>query len=138
MAMTRRLFFTTAFMLALCLVGLAGQPALAQDEKLMADIDLPLFPGTMEVEDERVVFDSPEGRIIKSLATGEVSAREAWDYYRVVVPSLGWTVSEKPVPDEPCDQAAQYCLVAARDGETLVITISFDRQTVIRYSVTPE
>ncbi|MFC7048110.1 hypothetical protein [Emcibacter nanhaiensis] len=123
--------------LALALPGFVV-PAMAQEENFMEDLDLPLFPGTSEVEEERVVFDSPGGRIIKAMATGPVSAQAAYDYYRVVVPSLGWDVSEQPVPEEQCEETAQYCLVAVRDDESLVITISFDRQTVIRYSVTPE
>lgn len=133
MTVTGRLFF----ILALTFTGACLQ-ATAEEEAFMADLDLPLFPGTLEVEEERVVFDSPDGRIIQAMARGDVSAEAAYDYYRVVVPSLGWVVSEKSTPDEQCDKAAQYCLVASRDGESLVITISFDRLTVIRYSVAPE
>ena len=139
MMILRKISLTMAVMASLVL-ALPGfvLPACAQEENFMEDLDLPLYPGTTEVEDERVVFDSPDGRIIKAMATGNVSARAAYDYYRVVVPSLGWDVSETPVPDASCEESAQYCLVAARDGESLVITISFDRRTVIRYSVTPE
>ncbi|WP_321395468.1 hypothetical protein [Emcibacter sp.] len=137
MTTVRRFFLSLMIGLSL-MVPLAHLSVAAEQESFMTDLDLPLFPGTLEIEDERVVFDSPGGRIIKAMASGKVAALEVYDYYRVVVPSLGWKVSQNPVPDDQCDEESLYCLTARRDSEYLVITISFDRQTVIRYSVTPE
>lgn len=53
--------------------------------------DIPLKPGLVELEEQSLSFDKPEGRIIESVALIESgSAEDTADYYRTVLPEFGW------------------------------------------------
>ncbi|WP_138378976.1 hypothetical protein [Luteithermobacter gelatinilyticus] len=99
----------------------------AMNEELLTDLDVPLYEGLREEPEERVVFDSAEGRIIQARARGGVPARKIYDFYKVVLPSLGWRISasgEDGGPADPlCEAGVRYCLKAERDRENLVIGI---------------
>ncbi len=50
------------------------------------------MPGLVEVEEQAVVFDKPEGRIIESVAvTGPLARADIAAYYAQALPQLGWT-----------------------------------------------
>ena len=53
--------------------------------------DVPLMQGLEEIEDEALLFDKPEGRIIESVALmNEVSEKAALDFYGETLPQFGW------------------------------------------------
>ena len=53
--------------------------------------DMPLMPGLVELPDQTVIFDKPEGRIIESVASLESVSPEAIKaYYESTLPQLGW------------------------------------------------
>ncbi len=52
--------------------------------------DLPLMSGLVEIVDEGMVFDKPEGRVVESVAAGAVPLGAVVAYYEAVLPELGW------------------------------------------------
>lgn len=70
---------------------LAAAPAHAADF-LKAIEDVPLVKGMTEL-DEPVVFESDQGRVVRTSAEGHIGATEIVSFYAASLPSLGW----KPV-----------------------------------------
>ena len=54
--------------------------------------DLPLAPGLTEVVEGGVAFDTPAGRIVTAVATGNASLRRVRAFYRKALPPLGWSM----------------------------------------------
>jgi hypothetical protein len=81
-----------AFALALAFGGaaLGAAAARAADGFLSVIEDLPLAPGLAEIPGEAVVFDSPAGRIVETMARGEATAVSVAAFYRETLPQLGW------------------------------------------------
>ncbi len=105
---------------------------------MLHDLDLPLMEGLTEDRDEAMLFDSPDGRIISAQARGDVDGRSVFDYYRVVLPSLGWNISQDHLSGLTCETASIYCLNAIRDQEILTLNIAGANQSaVINYSLSP-
>lgn len=94
--------------------------AIAQDGTLMSDLDLPLMDGLKENRDAALLFDSPGGRIINAEALGTLRAKEVNDFYRMVLPSLGWKINMNKAG---CDAEAEYCLFANREKESLTLNV---------------
>ncbi|PCI50069.1 MAG: hypothetical protein COB49_04190 [Alphaproteobacteria bacterium] len=110
---------------------------------LLSDLDIPLMKGFVEEDGSRMVFDTPQGRIIEVRASGPQRAAQVLDYYRVVLPSLSWVpVAEKSEKSENCDGMSALCLMARRDGEMLILKIREikepSQKTVIYFSLNPE
>lgn len=132
--------------LLLVLVLVAGTGARAETDMVsevpafLADLsDVPLAPGLLEVEGERLVFDKPEGRIVQAVATGKRPVSEIAGFYRETLPQLGWELlpatdaKEATPPDVEADR-----LVFARDLEQLEIRLETVYQTlVVRFSLEP-
>jgi len=120
--------------------GLMGSGAQEQDV-LLQDLDIPLYAGLAEDKDGRVVFDQPEGRIIQSRATGMVEATKVSDFYRIVLPALGWKIPQNRPKEAECATGTDYCIQAERDSERLIIAItsaaSSSKQTVTDFSLYP-
>lgn len=82
--------------LALCaaaiwLFTMAG----GSEARFLADLtDIPLAEGLSEVERERLVFDKPEGRIVRTAATGKIEPATVLNFYRATLPQLGWLEAE--------------------------------------------
>ncbi len=91
---------------------------------LRAIDDLPLMPKLAEVEDEGVVFDKPMGRIVISLAQGEVGEAEVAAFYAATLPQLGWTPEGKTT--------------FRREGEVLRITFEGRAPLLVRFSLSPD
>ena len=84
----RRIFAIAA---TLTVVMLAGVAATGAAERFFAGIeDLPVMPGLEQMRDAGVSFDKPEGRIVEVAASGKVSRRAVVEFYRAVLPQLGW------------------------------------------------
>lgn len=128
--------------LSLLLILFSGEILYAHSVQtpLLSDLDIPLMKGFEEQDGSRVVFDTPEGRIIEAQATGPHGAAQVVDYYKVVLPSLSWAqVAEK---SENCEDLVSFCITAQRDGEILTLKIREIKlplqKTVIYFSVNPE
>lgn len=94
--------------------------AFSQQGALLGDLDLPLMEGLIENREAAILFDSPDGRIINAEASGVLRANEVNNFYRMVLPSLGWKMN---VNKKKCDDGAQYCLFADREKESLTLNV---------------
>ena len=111
-----------SFLLSLLLIFAA--PAAAQ-EFLSVSPDLPLMTGLSEVEEEAVVFDKPEGRIVEAYAIGAVSQDAVIAFYRETLPQLGWAATGP----------ASY----VREGEALVMSFTPGTSSLtVRFSLQPQ
>jgi hypothetical protein len=86
--------------------------------------DLPLMRELTELEETSVVFDKPAGRIVISLAQGEVSEADVLDFYASTLPQLGWTLEGKAT--------------FHREGEVLRIEFEVDDKPLrVHFSLSP-
>ncbi len=107
-------------------------------DDMLQDMAIPLMDGLGENQDAALLFDSPEGRIISAESSGAVDAQAAFDYYRVVLPSLGWGIEQDNNSGLICESDANYCFRAVRDDETLLLNIkSAEQSVVLIYSLSP-
>lgn len=87
--------------------------------------DIPVMEGLREMEEQAIVFDKAEGRIVEASASLEQQSRaEVLEYYAHVLPQLGW---ERLSAD-------RY----KREEEILNITFeSLDGDDYVRFSIAP-
>ena len=98
-------------------------PALALDAYLSLAPDIPLAPVLSEIDGGQLVFDKPEGRIVRIEAERlEIqSARDGVSaFYRETLPNLGWQLSDT-------NNSAGSVLTFQRGDETLQITMQGNR-----------
>ena len=124
--MAKKCFFNIVFGWILVLGWLAGaglSPALARDAYLSLAPDIPLAPGLAEFDGGQVVFDKPEGRIVR-IEAERAETQGAGDgvpaFYREALPNLGWQLNG-------ADNNADNVLTFQRGGETLLITMQGER-----------
>jgi hypothetical protein len=87
--------------------------------------DLPLMPGLHELTDEAIVFEYPEGRLVKVAASGLMPAAAVFEYYAAALPEFGWAEVAR----------GKY----RRDGERLSLDLSRHASHVtVRFSIAPE
>lgn len=123
--------------IACCQVSLPGFSQ-ERNRDLLMDLDIPLMSGLVENADEAMVFDSPEGRIINAEAQGQISAVKTFEYYRSVLPSLGWNINNDQLNGMTCEEPAQYCIEAIRDKESLHLQFNaINGASKISYSLFP-
>ncbi len=111
------------------------------EEPLLSALDIPLMPDYVEDDNSRVVFDTPEGRIIQIRVVGPAGAQKAVEFYQLVLPSLAWGQMSKKEIDSVTDGAdcKKRCLMLRRGGEILKMKVVEEKtQTVIYFSVSPE
>lgn len=102
--------------LSLAVVACASAPAHAT-EFLRAIDDVPLVAGLTE-KPEPVVFESDQGRVVQTVAEGQVGVTEISAFYIATLPSLGWKQAD--------DQSG---LAFARENERLTIHIREPRSS---------
>lgn len=101
--------------------------ALAQDDPGLEDLSgIPVMDGLTEDLSQRVVFDKPEGRIIRTLLTGNVTPGQATGFYSEALFQLGWKLTKS---DET--------LVFTRDEEQLTLALSGEGPVEIVLSLRP-
>ncbi|MBT6442626.1 MAG: hypothetical protein HOK61_09395 [Alphaproteobacteria bacterium] len=128
-----RLNQLAVFVVALALFGGLGEPlvrdaASADVSFLSALEDVPLMPGLTEDKAQGVVFDTPDGRIVESVANGKVAVDRVKQFYAAVLPQLGW----QSLNDLAGDMAY------GREGEVLAMTVRLVQGgVVVRYAVSP-
>ena len=124
--MAKKCLFNLVFGLILFFGWLAGaglSPALARDAYLSLAPDIPLAPGLSEFDGGQVVFDKPEGRIVR-IEAERLETQGAGDgvpaFYRETLPNLGWQLNG-------AHNSADNVLTFQRGGETLLITMQGER-----------
>ena len=124
--MAKKCFLNMVFgwILIFCLLAGAGlSPALARDAYLSLAPDIPLAPGLSEFDGGQVVFDKPEGRIVR-IEAERLETQGAGDgvpaFYRETLPNLGWQLNG-------AGNSADNVLTFQRGGETLLITMQGER-----------
>ncbi len=118
----RRIFAVAATYAVVMVAGIAVGAA----ERFFSGIeDLPVMPGLEQMRDAGVSFDKPEGRIVEVAASGKVSRRAVVEFYRAVLPQLGWRAAGK----------GRY----RREGEHLNLSFSASGPTLtVRFSLRPD
>ena len=105
------------------LVGTEVSAALARNAYLSLAPDIPLAPGLSEFDGGQLVFDKPEGRIVR-IEAERVSVQGANgavpNFYRETLPNLGWQLNSS-------DNTGDNVLTFQRGGETLMISVQRDR-----------
>ncbi|MEZ5757769.1 MAG: hypothetical protein R3D86_06080 [Emcibacteraceae bacterium] len=128
-----KLSVITIFML--CSIAFQLNAQQNSDEAMLSDLAIPLMEGLVENQDEALLFDSPQGRIINAVASGAIEGKKIYDYYAMVLPSLGWNVDKR----NKCDEKAELCLSAIRDKESLSLMIDVKSGTsTVTYSLSPK
>ncbi len=86
--------------------------------------DLPLMPGLREIPDATLIYDKPDGRLVRAVASGEIDQAMLWRFYDETLPQLGWR-----------RVATGYFV---RDGEGLRITAEkSDATLTVRFAIAP-
>ena len=83
----------TLFVINALTIGLMGHPASAQSKApdFISVIEgLPLMPGLSEDSDGAMSFDTANGRIAETIASGQVVPENVLGYYMGALPQLGW------------------------------------------------
>ncbi|MCK5284708.1 MAG: hypothetical protein KAJ86_03885 [Alphaproteobacteria bacterium] len=72
--------------------GNSAQEVVNLDGRFFVSLqDIPLMPGLVELADQTLVFDKPEGRIIEVVSYIQgISFDEIMSYYESVLPQFGW------------------------------------------------
>ena len=113
--------FSTPFFVTLCFAVIMGGISIpcgnlkAASNSYIAGFEgLPLMPGLTEKAEDRVIFDTPAGRIVEATTWGAVSASSVEGFYKNTLPQLGWR-------GEPSKDGQ---LKFEREGERLSIEFS--------------
>ena len=124
--MAKKCLFNLVFGWILVFGWLAGaglSPALARDAYLSLAPDIPLAPGLLEFDGGQLVFDKPEGRIVR-IEAERLETQGAGDgvpaFYLETLPNLGWQLNGAV-------NSADNVLTFQRGGETLLITMQGER-----------
>jgi hypothetical protein len=107
-SLSRRVRFLAAIGAAIVAVA----PAHAADF-LKAIDDVPLAAGLVEQADA-VVFESDQGRVVRTNASGNADYTAVRDFYLASLPALGW---------KPEGQAAGGKLIFTREHERLTLSV---------------
>jgi hypothetical protein len=113
----------------------AGEGADGATGYFEALADLPIAPGLAERPDEALVFDKPDGRIVEVVAFGAAPMAEVEEFYKQVLPALGWVLSRENRDDRGAELSFE------REGETLRLAIGRtenDDATRLVVEVSPE
>lgn len=79
-------FLASAFLFLLLSLPVRAEEA-AYSETIE---DLPLMQGMRELPDQAFIFDTPDGRVLETVAVTDASATEVFRYYERNLPQLGW------------------------------------------------
>ncbi|MDR3500769.1 MAG: hypothetical protein P4L72_16260 [Parvibaculum sp.] len=95
--------------------------------------DMPLMEGLHETGEGGIVFDKPNGRIVRAIAAGNVTPAAVRAFYIETLPQLGWKRLQKL-------ELIADLLVFRRDTERLEIQTApgTDGRTEVRFSIEPD
>lgn len=116
-------------------VGTHASSAQAEEKAagyLDAVEDMPLMEGLHETGEGGIVFDKPNGRIVRSIAEGRVTVTSVRHFYTDTLPQLGWQRLKKL-------ELIDDLLVFNRENERLEIEIVSEKKgiTEVRFSIEP-
>lgn len=94
--------------------------------------DMPLMEGLHETGEGGIVFDKPNGRIVRSIAEGRVTIAAVRQFYVDTLPQLGWVRAKKL-------ELIDDLLVFNRESERLEIEMAKEPNgmTEVRFSIEP-
>lgn len=94
--------------------------------------DMPLMEGLHETGEGGIVFDKPNGRIVRSIAEGPVTTAAVRRFYADTLPQLGWQRLKKL-------ELIDDLLIFNRENERLEIEIVSEKKgiTEVRFSIEP-
>ena len=82
------------FLLLLIMISPRGAHAESAQTYLRYLPDVPLMPAMVELEEQALIFDKAEGRVIESAAVaGDLSEKAVNEFYGQTLPGLGWTTT---------------------------------------------
>tara|TARA_R110000868_G_scaffold19977_3_gene85204 strand:- start:1058 stop:1468 length:411 start_codon:yes stop_codon:yes gene_type:complete len=121
---------------ALLMAGMSPQTSARAADNVSGYLDavedMPLMEGLRETGEGGIVFDKPNGRIVRTIAEGRVSVGDVRSFYASTLPQLGWVRLRKLelIPD---------LLVFDRETERLEIEIvpMAGSSTQVRFSIEP-
>ena len=114
---------------------LALAPVVAAADFLRFVEDLPLAPGLVEDTSASILFDKPNGRIVRARASGRLPPATVVGFYRETLPQLGWQPETKPAKSGR-NRASDLRFVRAR--ESLSVEVAADgRGVVVQFAITP-
>lgn len=130
--MAARIFAGAALVLGLMLAGASHAEEKASGY-LDAVEDMPLMEGLHETGDGGIIFDKPNGRIVRSIAEGRVGVVAARSFYANTLPQLGWIRQQKL-------ELIEDLLVFDRESERLEIEIvpQPGGVTQVRFAIEPK
>ncbi|MFP6747720.1 MAG: hypothetical protein VCD66_09020 [Alphaproteobacteria bacterium] len=86
--------------------------------------DVPLMPGLREIPEATLVYDKPDGRLVRTAARGQGRPAELWKFYEETLPQLGWR------------RLGRGHFV--RDGESLRISVEkIGSELIVRFAIAP-
>lgn len=117
-------------------IALAAERGVAEEKAsgyLDAIEDMPLMEGLTETGEGGIVFDKPNGRIVRSVATGKVTPDAVRKFYIDTLPQLGWLRLKKL-------ELIGDLLIFRREAERLEIQIvpGSGGMTEVRFSIEPD
>jgi hypothetical protein len=83
----------TALLLTAPAAALRAAPVADQQLYIAGLGEIPLMPGLTVVEEESLVFDKPDGRIVEATLSGTVNRQAVRSYYQQIMPQLGWRLT---------------------------------------------
>ena len=86
--------------------------------------DLPLMSDLREDVGKALVFDKPDGRIVKLVARGKISKKAVREFYRRTLPQLGW----QPVLRSYVREGEVLTLEYEQENDELVVYVSIKPQ----------
>jgi len=94
--------------------------------------DMPLMEGLTETGDGGIIFDKPDGRIVRTVATGKVTGKAVYDFYNTTLPQLGWLRRSDL-------ELIKGLMIFLREQERLDIQIvpHINGSTEVRFSIEP-
>jgi hypothetical protein len=121
-------------------VMLSAAPGLGDSGFIAGVTDLPLMPGLREIPEATLIFDKPDGRLVRATATVERAdggadggaAAKLWRFYGATLPQLGWR--QRGRGSNQGGGWGEYF----RDGEVLRIEVEKnDSILTVRFAIAP-
>lgn len=131
--MVARSWIGLAFCMGL-VFSLSGFPTAARATGYLDAVeDMPLMEGLTETGDGGIIFDKPDGRIVRTVATGKVTGKAVYDFYNTTLPQLGW-VRRSDL------ELIKGLMIFRREQERLDIQIvpHASGETEVRFSIEPD
>ncbi len=106
-------------LLSFCCALLMTTVAWAGDAYLPGTEDVPLMTGLTVDKTDNLDFDTPAGQIaVLEVTARQLTAEQVFDYYRKILPALGWSEQKTGVFTRDNDSLT---LVVVRAGASLIM-----------------